>query len=109
LSIKILKGLPTEQFIVVLDNLASCICTIYHNNKAKVLLVDDVYVEEEFRRCGHGTRLMKAVYNFAKEKNVDCIELAIDVYNSAAIKLYYNVGFYRSDKEQLRMILNKID
>jgi GNAT superfamily N-acetyltransferase len=107
MNIEIHAGQPTEQFVLNLEGKASCICTIYHNKKAKVLLVDDVFVKKQYRRQGYGTQLMKSVYDFAKEKNVDCIELVIDIYDPVLTDFYYNVGYGHSDKTQLRIILNK--
>jgi ribosomal protein S18 acetylase RimI-like enzyme len=85
----------------------SCIGTIYYNGQATILVIDDVHVEEGYRRKGVGTELMKYVIEIAKENKVDCIELLVNSYNLVAKGLYKKAGFSKTSKEHYRLILRR--
>ena len=84
----------------------SCICTIYHNGKARIMVVDSVETLEESRGQGYGRKLMEEVITFAKTQNVDSIELVVNQDNASAIRLYEKTGFKRIAKFFYRLILN---
>lgn len=83
----------------------SCIGTIYNNGKAKIMMIDDVKVEENQRHKGVGTTLMEKAISIAKENDVDCIELIVNNDNETAKGLYHKVGFQKTNKEHYRLIL----
>ena len=98
--------IPTIQYIVQIEDKASCIITLYNNGKANVLIVDDVKVKEQFRRQGLATELLQQVILIAKTNNVDSIELTVN-RDSIAEKVYSKVGFVKTEKDYCRIILNK--
>jgi GNAT superfamily N-acetyltransferase len=97
---------PTVQYVVKIEDKASCLITLYNNGKANVLIVDDVKVEEQYRRQGLATKLLQQVILIAKDNNVDSIELAVN-RDSIAEKLYAKIGFIKTEKDYCRIILNK--
>ncbi len=95
------------QFFAKIGNVCTCLCTVYHNGKALVMIVDDVYCHPEFRGKGFGTRLMEKVLRVAKLLGVDSVELVVNTDNETAINLYERVGFQKTNKYHLRRILNE--
>jgi len=85
---------------------SSCLCLLYRNSKAKVMLVDDVLVLEEQRGQGYGKELMNEVVDLAKRDNVDSIELTVNDDNLIARSLYSKTGFEETTKKYCRRILN---
>ena len=86
---------------------ASCILTFYNNGKANVMLVDNFLVEEDYRRLGLGTKMLKKAIGAARKRKVDSIELVVNKNNKAAKKLYEKVGFKKTKKDYYRLILRK--
>ena len=84
----------------------SCLGTIYHNGKAKIMVIDNVLVEEGYREKGIGTLLMENAIKIAILENVDCVELLVNTENKEAKGLYKKVGFKKTNKEHYRLILN---
>lgn len=70
----------------------------------KIGLIDDVFVEEVYRRQKIGTALFDEALNWFKIKNVKNIELNVDARNQPAIKLWKKFGF-NEYKLRLRMDL----
>lgn len=85
--------------------LGSCICTFYNNGKANVMIIDNVNVEEQVRRMGVGTDLIKWAIDLAEERNVDSIELNVNKDNKIAKKLYEKMGFMKTNKDYYRLLL----
>lgn len=96
-----------RQIKLSVDNISSCLCTFYNNGKADVMLIDKVQTKKEFRGQGYGTKLMNKALNFAKELQIDAIELVVDKNNKVAKKLYEKAGFKKTKKDHYRLILNK--
>jgi len=86
---------------------SSCLCTIYHNGKARVMWIDNVETTEQYRGRGWATRLMKEVLLLATELKIDSIELITNGDNLAAQRLYDGSGMERTGKQHWRRILNK--
>ena len=86
---------------------SSCLCTLYNNGKAEIMVIDNVQTKEEFRGWGYGTKLIDKVIALAKDLNIDCIELQVNKPNVVAQKLYENAGFDKTDKFYYRLILNR--
>jgi ribosomal protein S18 acetylase RimI-like enzyme len=96
----------THQY-VFFTNESSCLGTIYHNGKAKIMVIDNVKVEKEYRKQGIGTNMIQYVINFAKRQGVDSVELLVNEDNEIAKKLYSKLGFKKSNKEHHRLLLKE--
>jgi GNAT superfamily N-acetyltransferase len=55
--------------------------------------VDHIYVDENYRNNGIGKRLLNEIIRFAKQKNVNEIELTTWNFNKTAINSFENYGF----------------
>ena len=64
-----------------------------------VLLIEELYIKNEYRNAGIGT----TVLNFLKEKYKDYRRLRLEVEknNLRALKLYKKIGFYKLDYVQM--------
>lgn len=62
----------------------------------KILILNDLYIEESFRKMGVGKILIEQAKNFAKESNITKITLSTGIENYAAQKLYENNGYKRN-------------
>lgn len=96
------------QLEVNVDDVSSCLCTIYNNGKANVLIIDNVFTDPNFRNKGYGKKLIKKVIDKAKELNIDSVELLVNSDNIIAKSLYERFGFEKTNKEHQRLILNKL-
>jgi ribosomal protein S18 acetylase RimI-like enzyme len=54
--------------------------------------IQDLCVDEKYREKGIGRKLFKAVEQFAKEKNVNFIELSVWEFNQGAKQFYEHMG-----------------
>jgi len=106
LSIRWAENGAIKQARLSLGEVCSCICTIYHNGRARIMMVDSVETMEKYRDQGYGQKLMEEAIAFAKTHDVDSIELVVNQDNAAAIHLYEKAGFKRADKFFYRLILN---
>jgi ribosomal protein S18 acetylase RimI-like enzyme len=55
--------------------------------------IDELYIEEKYRRQGLGRRAMEFVEERARELGVNAIHLEVDHGNEAAIELYRRTGY----------------
>ena len=94
------------KYIVDDEIVGSCSCLIYQNNKAKVMYVDEVFVEEEHRGKGYGKEIMYEAIEFARTQNVDSVELTVNDDNVIARNLYQKLEFVETSKKYCRRILN---
>ncbi len=53
-----------------------------------ILFIDYIAVNEEYRRCGAGTKLLEEIKNLAKNRNVQTVELNVWGFNESAIRFY---------------------
>lgn len=106
-----MEKISQERMAVEIDGavIASCLCTLYFNGRANIMMVDVVWVDEENRGKGYGTLLMDKVIKHAKDKLVDSVELVVDRNNKVAKNLYRKVGFESTDKEYYRLILRRFN
>lgn len=88
--------------------IANCLCTFYHNGIAKVMIIDNLFVCDEFRRLGFGKKMINLAKMLAENEGVDSIELVVNKDNVIAEHLYNSVGFQKTKKDYYRFILNKI-
>ena len=63
----------------------------------RVWLLNDLYVEAEFRRAGVGRALMGRAIEHARETGYGGVELATAANNHRAKALYEDLGFFRED------------
>ncbi|MBK5273269.1 MAG: GNAT family N-acetyltransferase [Bacteroidia bacterium] len=56
-------------------------------------ILNDLYVEEEFRKQGIGEKLIKAAIDFSKENKARFLELSTAIDNYTAQRLYEQIGF----------------
>ena|SRR3989338_5992494 len=96
-----------QQITVSVEKTASCLCTLYNNGKANVMLIDNVFVKEEFRKKNYGAKLLNKAVNLARELKVDSVELVVNKDNKVAKRLYGKVGFKKANKDYYRLILRK--
>ena len=54
--------------------------------------IEDIYVDEQYRKKGIGKILFDEAKNYAKEKGVKFIELSVWGFNQNAIKFYEHLG-----------------
>ncbi|MFV0541299.1 MAG: GNAT family N-acetyltransferase [Aestuariibaculum sp.] len=66
-------------------------CTRHYAGKS--LEVDHVFIDEIFRGNGLGKRFFKWIYDYAKTKGCETVELNTYVGNHPSHKFYYNEGF----------------
>jgi len=84
-----------------------CFCKIINNNHAVFnkhisLYIDDLCVDERYRRRGIAKMLYAAALEFAKQTGVFAIDLNVWEFNEAAVKFYESLGFAtRSRKMEL--------
>lgn len=70
---------------------ATCFFT-YHTWIGKSLYMDDLYVREKYRGKGVGSRLIKKVIAFAKEKECNKLRWQVSNWNASAIEFYKKIG-----------------
>jgi ribosomal protein S18 acetylase RimI-like enzyme len=56
-------------------------------------IIDNLYVEEKYRKKGIAKKLIDELIKWFKEKNVDVMTLHVYPHNSRAIALYKKFGF----------------
>lgn len=79
-----------------------------HKNRRYRGYIAMIAVKGEYRGNGIATKLVSSVITAMKEKNVDEVVLETEKVNTAAMKLYENLGFVRS-KRLHRYYLNSND
>lgn len=60
----------------------------YSTWKGKMLYLDDIIVQEEFRQMHVGSKLFEKIMDIAKEENVNQIRFQVLDWNESAIKFY---------------------
>jgi len=66
--------------------------------RGREAFVDELFVEEKFRRRGVGRRTMEFVEQRARELGVNAIHLEVDRVNDAASGLYRRAGYVDHDR-----------
>ena len=62
-------------------------------------ILNDLYVDKEYRKQGIGEKLIKTAMNFAKENNAKFVELSTAVDKYTAQSLYKQIGFEKQNPE----------
>ena len=68
------------------------------------LKINEMYVRPENRREGLASRLMERIEEVADDKEVETIELSVDVENKSAQELYRKHGFETSRKRMVKWL-----
>lgn len=80
------------------------------------LYIEDIFVDEEYRHCGVGSKIFKHLTNLAIKEGCGRLELSVLKWNEPAVKFYKKMGGYpldewsvfRFDEEILRKIINGV-
>ncbi len=95
------KELLTEGIIFVGENkekiitYAVCFVKNWDNpgkTKKRVMFIDQIGNDTNFRKCGIGKTMMQYIINYAKEIDCDRIELGVSAGNKNAIAFYEHLG-----------------
>ena len=70
----------------------------------KVATLEDMVIDEEFRRKGLGTELLNEAVSFARKRGCLRLTLLTDFNNDTAIKFYERAGFNLSKMIPLRLV-----
>jgi ribosomal protein S18 acetylase RimI-like enzyme len=62
-------------------------------------ILNDLYVEKEYRKQGIGEKLIQTAMNFASENNAKFVQLSTAVDNYTAQSLYEQIGFKKQEPE----------
>ena len=63
------------------------------NDDSKEYLIDGLYVEEDFRRQGIASKLIKEALDIVKESDINFVNINVLANNLSAISLYKSFGF----------------
>lgn len=74
----------------------------------KMWVLNDLYVEPEYRRKSTGENLIKTALKYAKQDGARYVELSTAVDNYNAQSLYESIGFYKQNPD-IDFISYKID
>lgn len=66
------------------------------------LLVEDVVVQQEFKRQGIGKKLLESLADAASKKGISRLQLLADRNNSAALNFYSTTGWHTTELIALR-------
>lgn len=66
-------------------------CTRHYSGKS--VEPDHVYIDDSYRGQGLGKQFFAWIYNYAKAKGFEAMELNTYVTNAASHKFYFNEGF----------------
>lgn len=62
-------------------------------------ILNDLYVDKEYRKQGIGEKLIQTAMNFAKENNAKFVQLSTAIDNYTAQSLYEQIGFKKQEPE----------
>ena len=65
----------------------------YSTKATKSIWIDEIFVDNDYKRKGYGRMLIEEVSKFAKKNNCKRIELNCWSFNENALKFYKNIGF----------------
>ena len=68
-------------------------CDVIKEGDGKTLYVDDLCIDEAYRRLGIGKMLIDRAKSYAFEKNCRCVMLNVWEFNESAVRFYENYGF----------------
>jgi len=98
-------------FVTEADNSIVCyaVCFIKEVNiqilvKNKILFIDAIGSNENYRKRGLGTLMMQHIIEYAKQTNCNKIELQVSASNKEAIDFYQHLGM----KEKFKVLEKEI-
>jgi diamine N-acetyltransferase len=62
------------------------------HKQRKYINIDDLCVDETYRGRGLGKKLMNYIVEYAKEIEINCIELGVTEFNKEAVLFYESIG-----------------
>lgn len=71
-------------------------------------ILNDLYVDEHFRKLGIGKMLIKKAMDFAKNTSAQFVQLETEHSNFTAQKLYESIGFNKQEPDT-QFVLYKIE
>jgi ribosomal protein S18 acetylase RimI-like enzyme len=88
-------------FLALVDGMPAAFAQVYRSftsvKLGESLVLNDLYVDERYRRCGLGRVLCERVIALGRERGSVSIELSTAVSNEQAQRLYEQLGFVRND------------
>lgn len=60
---------------------------------ARLVVVDNLYVDSEYRRSGLGRGMMQAIEAWAKRSGAEYVELHVYEFNTQAVAFYERLGY----------------
>lgn len=60
--------------------------------KRKIMYIDTIGNDENYRNCGIGKKMIKYIFNYAKENGCNRVELQVNTNNKNAIGFYEHLG-----------------
>lgn len=71
----------------------------YYSWSGKGLYLDDLYVKDEYRKSGIGTKILNAVIQYAKEHQCKSVRWLVSRWNENAISFYKKIGAIVDDTD----------
>jgi len=91
---------PVFVAVDLQDNIVGCIWLVVRHerdNSLKIdrdwLVIDDICVDEKYRRCGIGQKMVGFAVSFARQMSLPRVELNVYNDNLNAVKFYERYGF----------------
>lgn len=75
--------------------------------QGKDAFIDEIFIKEEFRRRGIGTKTMEFIEIKAKEFQIKAIHMEVEKDNQKAKRLYLKQGYSGNNRELLTRILKE--
>ncbi len=91
------------------DTIVAMVSLLYSISTAlggKVAVLEDMIVDEEYRKKNYGAELINEAIQYARNSNILRLTLLTDFDNDKAIRFYTNAGFEKSKMIPMRLILN---
>jgi ribosomal protein S18 acetylase RimI-like enzyme len=61
-------------------------------------LVDELYIQSEYRGQGIGKQVFKMLENYCQQMHMRSLSLVVDFWNDKAEALYTKLGFHREKR-----------
>lgn len=96
--INVLKNL--DEIILVVENNDVIIGYVkfkYTTKVTKSIWIDEIIIDDDYKKKGYGKKLIKEVTKFAEKNNCKRIELNCWFFNRDALKFYEKLGLYNKE------------
>jgi len=87
----------------IIGSLYICIIINLTYNKKSIGYIENVIVDENYRKKGIGKKLMEMAIEYAKEKNCYKVVLQSGMKRTEAHKFYENIGFNGESKKAFEL------